>query len=206
MAKTDYKKTLKDFYTPGKNPVIIDVPEMNFLMIDGKGNPNNSEEFQNAVEALYAVSYKIKFLIKEDDAEKDYVVMPLEGLWWADDMTKFSAGKKDEWFWTVMIMQPPVVTEEVYREAYGITAKKKNPPSLPLLRYEKYFEGSSVQLMHTGPFSEEAPNIERMHKFADENGYSLRGKHHEIYLSDFRKVDPAKMKTVLRQPLSKVFP
>ncbi len=106
MAKTDYKKTLKEFYRPGRNPVIIDVPEMNYLMIDGKGNPNKSEEFQNAVEALYAVSYKIKFLIKEDDAEKDYVVMPLEGLWWADDMTKFSAGNKDEWFWSVMIMQP----------------------------------------------------------------------------------------------------
>ncbi len=203
MTKTDYKKTLKEFYRPGKSPVIIDVPEMNFLMIDGKGNPNKSEEFQNAIETLYAVSYKIKFLIKEDDTEKDYVVMPLEGLWWADDMTKFGAGKKDEWFWTVMIMQPPVVTEEVYRKAREIAEQKKNPAALPLLRFESLHEGESVQLMHTGPFSEEAPNIERMHEFAEENGYSLRGKHHEIYLSDFRKVDPAKMKTALRQPVKR---
>lgn len=203
MKKIDYKKELKHLYRPSaKKVVAVDVPKMNFLMIDGKGDPNDSEEFAEAVEALYAVSYKLKFMIKKGVQAVDYGVMPLEGLWWADDMSQFSVEKKGEWQWTLLMMQPEYVTPELYAEAAELVKKKKNPAALPLLRFEAYAEGKAAQIMHVGPFSEEGPTVEKVHDFIAENGYERSGLHHEIYLSDIRRAAPEKWKTIIRQPFT----
>ena len=202
MKKIDYKKELKHLYKPSAKKVeFVDVPEMNFLMIDGKGNPNTSKEFSNAVEALFSLSYTIKFMIKKGEKQIDYGVLPLEGLWWADDMNKFSTENKDEWKWTVMIMQPEFITESIVKEAIQKVKVKKDLPALENIRFESFNEGKVAQTLHIGPFSEEGPTIEKVHNFIKENGYKLSGKHHEIYLSDIRKAAPEKWKTVIRQPI-----
>ena len=201
MTKVDLKRELRHLYGPSyRSPVIVDVPEMNFLMVDGKGDPNTSQEYKDAVEALYAVSYALKFMVKRREGV-DYIVMPLEGLWWTDDMTKFSVEDKDAWKWTSMIMQPGHVTEDLVPEAFEQVEKKRNPPALSKMRFEGFHEGLSAQIMHIGPFSAEGPTIKRLHGFIEENGYELRGKHHEIYLSDPRRAKPEKMKTIVRQPM-----
>ena len=201
MKKIDYKKELKHLYRPSaKNVVVVDVPAMNFLMIDGAGDPNTTPFFQEATEALFAVSYGLKFIIKKGEQQVDYGVMPLEGLWWADDMTQFSVEKKGDWQWTLLMMQPEFVTPELFVEAVEQVKKKKNPAALPLMRFEAYAEGKAAQIMHIGPFSEEGPTIAKVHAFIDENDGQLSGKHHEIYLSDIRRAAPEKWKTVIRQP------
>ncbi len=203
MKKIDYKKQLKHLYNPSpKEAVAVDVPKMNFLMIDGQGDPAKAKSYQEAIEALFSVSYALKFMVKKGKGI-DYGVMPLESLWWADDMNDFVKGNRDNWKWTAMIMQPEFITEDMVKEAMEQVQKKKKLPVLPKLRFESYEEGPSVQLMHIGPFSEEGPNIQRIHDFILSQGKNLRGKHHEIYLSDFRRVSPGKMKTVLRQPIGK---
>jgi len=202
MKKIDYKKELKHLYKPSpKTIAIVDVPEMNFLMIDGQGDPNTSQEYSDAIESLYAVSYALKFMIKKGNLEIDYGVMPLEGLWWADDMSQFSIEDKSNWKWTAMIMQPEHVTQDLFSVACERVEKKKNPVALPKTRFESFAEGKAAQTMHHGPFSEEGPTIERIHRFIQDNGSDLAGKHHEIYLSDIRKAAPEKWKTVIRQPM-----
>ncbi len=203
MEKIDYKKELKHLYRPSaKKVAVVDVPEMNFLKIDGEGDPNTSSTFQEATEALFAVSYRLKFMIKKGEQQVDYGVMPLEGLWWADDMTAFSVDKKEDWQWTLMMMQPEYVTAELVAEASELVQKKKNPPALPLMRFEAYAEGQAAQIMHIGPFAEEGPTVEKVHNFIEENGFERSGLHHEIYLSDIRRAAPEKWKTVVRQPFS----
>lgn len=203
MKKLDLKQQLKALYNPPTKQVVqVDVPSMNFIMIDGSGNPNTSADYQAAVEALYGVSYTLKFMLKKGEAALDYGVMPLEGLWWADDMSAFISGDKSQWQWTMMIMQPDVVTREMFEQARAEAKKKKGAPALDLLRFEAFAEGKAAQLMHIGPFSAEGPNIQRVHDFISATGSQLRGKHHEIYLSDIRKADPAKWKTVIRQPMT----
>lgn len=203
MKKIDFKKTLKHLYTASaKGPALVDVPSMNFLMVDGKGDPNITPSFQHAVEALYSASYTLKFMIKKGKGAVDYAVPPLEGLWWTDSMKDFSIENKGIWKWTAMIMQPEFVTKELFRRAVeDLVRKKKDLPLLASVRLEEYAEGLSGQIMHVGPFSTEAPTIERLHAFIKESRHELRGKHHEIYLSDLRKAKPAAMKTILRQPV-----
>jgi len=202
MKKIDYKKVLKHLYKPSPKSVeIVDVPKMNFLMIDGKGDPNTSKEYSDAIEALYGVSYALKFMIKRGELEIDYGVMPLEGLWWVDDMSQFTIDDKTSWKWTAMIMQPEYVTRELFLDAKTQVEKKKNPVALPKIRFESFPEGKAAQTMHLGPFSEEGPTIERVHEFIRENGCILVGRHHEIYLSDIRKAAPEKWKTIIRQPI-----
>jgi hypothetical protein len=171
-------------------------------MIDGTGDPNLSPEFPLAVQALYAAAYTLKFMIK-NDVLVDYPVMALEGLWWADDLEVFRMEKRDDWKWTMMIMQPSVVTKSLFKKAVALAEEKKELDVLRDLRLEPYSEGLSVQIMHIGPYSDEGPTIEKLHAFARERGLELKGKHHEIYLSDPRKVSPGKMKTVIRQPVRK---
>jgi hypothetical protein len=203
INKIDFKKELKHLYNPSSREVkFVEVPKMNFLMTDGTGNPNTSKQYKEAVEALFAVSYTLKFMIKKGKTALDYGVMPLEGLWWTDDMTKFSVENKDIWKWTAMIMQPEFVTKEMFAEATGQVEKKKDPPALSKIKFESFFEGVSAQIMHIGIYSEEGPTIEKLHKFIHENGYELSGKHHEIYLSDPHKAAPDKMKTIIRQPVT----
>ena len=203
MGKVDYKEKLKYLYKPSAKKVeIVNVPKMNFLMIDGQGDPNTSQSFREAVESLYAVSYTIKFMVKKGNLAVDYGVMPLEGLWWADDMSKFSVERKNEWKWTLMILQPEIVTKKLVSEATRQVREKKNPPALAKLRFEPFSEGKAAQTMHIGPFSEEGPTVQRVHALIEANGSRLRGKHHEIYLSDIRKAAPEKWKTIIRQPMT----
>ena len=200
MEKIDFKKELKHVYQPPISKVIeVNVPVMNFLMVDGEGDPNNSQEYAEAVEVLFQVSYALKFVVKKSDLAIDYGVMPLEGLWWADDMTTFSVEDKGSWKWTMMIMQPAFVTEEMVNKTIRDVEKKKKPAAISKLRFEAFAEGRAAQIMHIGPFSEEGPNVAKVHAYIAEHG-QLSGKHHEIYLSDIRKADPAKWKTVIRQP------
>lgn len=203
MKKIDFKKELKHLYKVSpKKAEIVDVPQMKFLMIDGKGDPNTSQEFQDAVEALYSLSYTLKFMVKKGELEIDYGVMPLEGLWWVYDISQFSIENKEAWKWTLMIMQPDYVTTELFNEAVEQVKKKKDPVALPKVKFESFSEGRAAQIMHIGPFSEEGPTIEKVHNFIKESGCKLTGKHHEIYLSDIRKAAPEKWKTIIRQPMT----
>jgi hypothetical protein len=204
MDKIDYKKEFKSLYNPpSKEVVVVDVPAFNFVMVDGKGDPNTSQEYREAVEALFAVSYALKFMVKKGKSAVDYGVLPLEGLWWADDMNSFVAGNKATWKWTAMIMQPNVVTEALFHEAVEQTVEKKDLPAVPKLRIEAFNEGLSAQIMHIGPYAAEQPTVEKIHNYIKANGYEFNGKHHEIYISDPRKAAPEKMKTVVRQPMKK---
>lgn len=203
-VKIDFKKTMKDLYQPSaKEPVLIDVPEMQFLMIDGMGSPGDSQEYQDALSVLYPVSFRIKFLSKAKG--KDYVVPPLEGLWWADNLEDFIKGNRNKWKWTMMIMQPDWITQDMVDEATEIVKEKKPELAglIPKLRLEKYKEGKVAQIMHIGPYSEEGPTVQKVHDFIKNEGGTFDGyanKHHEIYLSDPRKANPTTMKTVIRQP------
>jgi len=205
MYKVDFKKELKQLYVPPKKFVIVDVPRMQFLMVDGHGDPNFVQEYQDAVEALYAVAYKIKFISKKQLGQ-DYVVPPLEGLWWAEVMEAFTTVRdKSQWDWTMMIMTPEWVSSDVYAEALELVRKGKNPTALDKVRLERYHEGLCVQIMHIGSYDDEGPTLMKLHReFLPENGYAENGKHHEIYLGDPRRVAPEKLKTVLRQPVHEV--
>ncbi len=201
MEKLDLKRELKHLYAPSAREVVaIDVPEMSFLMVDGQGDPNTSQAYAEALEVLYPVAYTLKFAVKKGVLATDYSVMPLEGLWWADDMSDFSTGERAGWKWTMMIMQPDFVTAEMVAAAMESVRVKKNPPALARLRFESFTEGLCAQTMHVGPFSTEGPTIAGVHTFIEESGRERYGKHHEIYLTDIRKADPAKWKTVIRQP------
>jgi hypothetical protein len=202
MDKRDFKKELKQLYQPSaKEFSVVDVPPLNFLMIDGHGNPNTSSDYTAALESLYSLAYTIKFALKTKGI--DFVVGPSEGLWWMEDMNQFSQDNKDRWDWTMMIVQPEEVTQEVFEDAKIQVTKKKDLPALPGLRLETYHEGLSVQILYYGSYSDEGPTIARMHTFIHESGYELRGKHHEIYLGDPRRTAPEKLKTIIRQPIRK---
>ena len=206
MIKIDFKKELKPLYQPSRKDFsIIDVPPMQFLMVDGHGDPNTAQEYQDALKALYAVAYKIKFASKKE-LERDYVVPPLEGLWWAEDMEAFTIKRdKSAWDWTMMILQPDWITADIYGQACDIVKGQKDLPALSRLRLETYHEGLSVQILHIGSYEDEAPILHKIHTgFIPQNGFEMRGKHHEIYLSDPRKVAPEKLKTVLRQPVRRI--
>jgi hypothetical protein len=203
MEKIDLKKQLKHLYNPSARTVeIVTVPQMNFLMVDGTGNPNTAKTYSDAIEALYPVAYTLKFMVKNGKAGIDYGVMPLETLWWADDMSAFTSGNKDAWKWTVMIMQPEFITKEMVEQAIEEVGTKKKPASLLLIRFEAFEEGKAAQILHIGPFSEEGPTINKVHSLIESNGNRPVGKHHEIYLSDLRRTVPEKWRTIVRQAMS----
>ena len=214
MKILDLKKQYKHLYQPSaKKPEILKVPKMQFAMIDGaieKGSePGKSPMFAEATQALYGISYTLKFMLKKRKTNAiDYPVMALEGLWWVED-GMFDITVKDNWFYTLMIMQPDIITKDIFAEGVAEVKKKKGgSPALSKLRLANFEEGLCVQVMHIGPYATEPSTIEGMRAFAMENGYRDRvgpkGKHHEIYLSDPRRVAPEKMKTVLRHPLEKI--
>jgi hypothetical protein len=201
-SKVDFKKTLKYLYNPTKSGFhLLDVPQMNFLMMNGVGDPNKSEDFQKAVDALYSISYGIKFALKSQGF--DHIVPPLEGLWWMENMAEFRQTNIDCWEWTMMIMQPEWVTSDWVEKVKEDTYKKKKLPALLNLRFEKYQEGLAVQILYSGAYENEAPTIANMHEFIRTNGYKTNGKHHEIYLGDPRKTPPDRLRTILRQPVKK---
>jgi hypothetical protein len=173
-------------------------------MVDGHGDPNTAPAYQQAVEALYAVAYKLKFLSKEN--AQDYVVPPLEGLWWAEDMEAFTTSRnKNQWDWTMMIMTPDWISPAHYRTALDLVREKKDLPALDLIRLESYREGLSAQILHIGSYDQEGPTLKRLHnEWLPAQGLAPAGKHHEIYLSDPRRVAPEKLKTILRQPVAPI--
>ena len=201
MRKIDLKRELKHLYQPSAKEVVqVEVPAFRFLMIDGEGDPNTSVRYAEAVQALFSVSYTAKFMLKKR-TQVDYAVMPLEGLWWADDMSAFITDDRSKWRWTMMIMQPHLLAPQVIEDAIAEVRRKKALPAVDELRLETFAEGPCAQVLHVGPFSEEGPTIRRVHAFIAERAM-LAGKHHEIYLSDVRRADPRRWRTIIRQPMT----
>ncbi len=201
-TKIDFKRELRELYAPAREPSLVEVPDLAFLMIDGHGDPNTAPEFSEAIEALYTVAYAAKFAIKQAPDGIDYRVMPLEGVFWAADMSTFATGERSAWDWTLMIMQPDQVTSEVLGEALATASEKKSLDAIGRMRLEVFAEGLAAQVLHIGPYAAEGPTIQRLHAFIAEQGYERTGKHHEIYLSDPRRAAPERLKTVLRQPVA----
>ncbi len=205
MTQFDIVKEHKALYMPSaKHPAIVEVPGFAFLMVDGRGDPETAEPYHQALEALYSVAYTLKFTLKKRDPERDFKVAPLEGQWWADAEAPSMAelqSDRDSWNWTMMIAVPDAVTAGEVDEAREAAARKKDLPAAPLLRHERLEEGLAAQIMHLGPYADEAPTIERLHAWVAGQGYELRGRHHEIYLGDPRRTEPARLKTVLRHPV-----
>jgi hypothetical protein len=201
MEKIDFKTTLKALYNPSPRAfVTIDVPVLQFVKVDGEGDPNINPSYRAAVEWLYGTSYAMKFAAKAEIG-RDYVVPPLEGLWWADDPASFVARRKDEWRWTMMILAPDFVTPAMVEAAVAKTATKLGDPP-PSLRIEAYAEGLAFQTLHVGSYDDEGPVLARLHgEIMPAAGMTFNGPHHEIYLSDPRKTVPSKLRTILRQPV-----
>jgi hypothetical protein len=203
VAKLDLKKELKEFYIARTERVTeVDVPEGRFLMIDGRGDPNTSPAYPEAMQALYSLAYTVKFTLK-NTRDADFAVMPLEGLWWVPDMRDFSAEAKDDWCWTMMIRMPEFVAAEDVEQARHAAAKRKDLAGLATVRLDTYAEGPAAQIMHLGSYSDETENIKKVHAWIADNGYERTGKHHEIYLSDPNRTAVEKLKTIIRQPFKK---
>lgn len=204
MDKVDLKKEFKSLYNPkARDWELVSVPEMQFLMIDGQGDPNTSLDYSQAVEALFSLSYACKFMSKKV-LERDYTVLPLEGLWTADGH-EGGENDKSKYRWTMMIMQPDWISDIMCEQARQATAAKKSPPALAQVRFERYDEGQSLQLLHIGSYDDEAPKLARLHtEVMPARGLTFNGRHHEIYLSDPRRTDASKLKTILRQPVTSI--
>lgn len=201
--KTDFKKTLDSYRAKPGGFRMVDVPDMDYLMVDGHGDPNTSPAYAEAVSALYPVAYKLKFASKLE-LGRDYVVPPLEGLWWAEDMDAFTTARdKSQWHWTMMIMVPGWIGQDMVAAAVAQAGAKDRPLRLGDVRLEQLSEGRCVQTLHLGSFDDEAPLLARMHhEFIPANGLHMTGRHHEIYFSDPRRTAPEKMRTLLRQPVA----
>ena len=203
-AKVDFKKTLDSYRSAAGVFRIVDVPVRQFLMVDGHGDPNCDPAYTEALQALYPVAYKMKFASKIE-LGRDYVVPPLEGLWWAEDMEAFTTSRdKSRWDWTMMLMVPDWIGCELFDSAVERVAAKDVPTRLGEVRFETFAEGLAVPTLHVGSFDDEGPVLDRMHhEFIPDNDLTLTGKHHEVYFSDFRKTAPEKLRTLLRQPVAR---
>ncbi|GGS33165.1 GyrI-like domain-containing protein [Actinokineospora fastidiosa] len=201
VEKYDIKKAHKDLYSPSSRDfTVVEVPELRYIAVDGRGDPNTSPAYANAVEALYTVAYTAKFAAKATG--RDFVVGPLEGLWRADDPSMFTARRKESWQWTMLISMPAWITDDMVHSAIDTAARKKDLPALGDVRPLTLAEGTCVQILHIGPYDDETPTLDRLHnRFLPENGLTFNGDHHEIYLSDARRTPPEKLRTVLRQPV-----
>ncbi|WP_335987942.1 GyrI-like domain-containing protein [Glycomyces sp. MUSA5-2] len=204
MEKYDVKQARKDLYAPSaKDFAVVEVPELRYLAVDGHGDPNADTAYSDAVEALYSTAYTLKFASKADG--RDFTVGPLEGLWRADDLSAFVERRKEDWAWTMLISLPEWITDDQVKAAVAKAAEKKDNPALAKLRVLTLNEGASVQILHRGPYDDEAPTLDRLHNaYMPANGLAFNGDHHEIYLNDPRRTEPAKLKTVLRQPVRPV--
>jgi hypothetical protein len=202
VTRIDLKVHLKQSYSASPdNIAIIEVPPLHFLMAEGQGAPRTSPAFQQATETLFRLSYALKFMVKKEQG-LDYPVMPLEGLWSADDPTAFTEARRDDWQWTLMILQPDLVTPDMVAAVREAAGAKKKALSLSDITFGRHTDGESAQILHVGPYTEEAATIARLHSFIKAKGYHLGGKHHEIYLSDPRRTAPENLKTILRQPIT----
>ncbi len=196
----DLRTAYPDLYRAAMTPARLTVPALTYLAVDGTGNPNSSPAYSAAVSTLYAVSYGVRAMVKSVGGEV-WTVMPLEGLWWADDPTAFTGYRREEWSWRMLIAQPPVVTAHMVADALASATRKDRAPAGELLRVEVLEEGAAVQVMHRGPYADEGPTIAALHEAVAGLGLALSGTHHEIYLTDPRRSAPEKMRTILRQPV-----
>jgi len=197
-TKTDLKKDLRSYRARRGSFEIVEVPPMQYLMIDGHGDPNG-QEYADAIATIFPVAYRLKFASK-NESDRDYVVMPLEALWWSDDMATFTSDRdKSRWDWIALNLVPEWISDDQFSRALGAAS---DAPALDRLRLETLSEGRCVQTLHLGPFDDEGPVLDAMHHdFIPAHGLRMRGKHHEIYLSDIRRTDPSKRRTILRQPV-----
>lgn len=197
----DWKSEMKPLYFPPSSKVVeVEVPPLQYLMVHGEGDPNTSKDYRGAIEALYNVAYTLKFTLKKTDAAKDFKVGPLEGLWWSNEDECLDPGKKEGWKWIAMIVMPPFIKPEMAEKARVAAEKKKDNPLLARLKLEGLDEGRCAQILYIGPWAEEHATIQRVHDFIQGQDGRPKGKHHEIYMSDPRRVAPEKLKTVIRQP------
>ncbi len=204
MGKLDLLKHMKEFYSASRNKVdFLMIPSFNYLMIDGEGDPNTSQAYKDSVQALFSISYGLKFAVKKEKLSIDFKVMPLEGLWWVEDMTLFSVKSKADWKWTMMILQPDLITDEMVSKMRKQVIKKKGLVLAESIRFQNFDEGDCVQILHLGPYSTEGDDIEKLHTAINERGYQRKGKHHEIYLNTPLKTAPENLKTIIRQPFGK---
>lgn len=204
MKTLRLREQFKPYYTQRRGTLsLVDVPGAQFLMIDGEGDPNTAPAFTEATEALYAISYTLKFMLKMEKKTHDYQVMPMEGLWWSGNTEAFALDRRKDWLWTLMIMQPDIITPAVYNEGIHALKRKKPVAALGRERLERFEEGLSAQVLHIGPYSAEGPTIKTLHDYIRDQWCTLRGKHHEIYFGDPRRADPANLKTIIRQPVTK---
>lgn len=201
MASIDLKKTYADHYRATATPTVVEVPSRPFVMIDGAGDPNTSAEYVDAIEALYPLAYGLRAAVKAASGDA-YVVMPLEGLWWTEDMSEFDPVDKSNWLWTAMVCLPDAVTASMADETLPATTANKNLRAGKRARVEQLAEGRAAQILHVGSYSAEAPTIAALHEFIASQGGRRSGKHHEIYLSDPRKTAPEKLRTIIRQPFT----
>lgn len=202
MESYDVKKALPVLYAPKRGDFdVVEVPELSFLMIDGHGDPNVSPAYAEAVQALFTLSYAVRAVAKSE-LERVHTVGPLEGLWSADDPAAFVAREKSAWDWTMMICQPSWITPDIVETATR-RAERKSPAALDRVRFAPYTEGTSVQILHIGSYDAEAPVLARLHgEYLPNHGLTFNGRHHEIYLSDARRTEPARLRTILRQPVA----
>ncbi|MGX5777285.1 GyrI-like domain-containing protein [Methylorubrum zatmanii] len=200
MDKIDLKKRFKELYRASTREFCeIHVPTLTYLKVDGAGDPNSAAAYREAITWLYGVSYAVKFAAKA--LGQDYVVPPLEALWWADDPGSFVRREKETWRWTVMIPAPDIVTDAMFEAAAAKIGAKLGPRPVSL-RFEPYAEGRSLQILHIGRYDDEGPTLARLHhEVMPGRGVTFNGPHHEIYLSDPRKTEAAKLRTILRQPI-----
>ena len=203
MAPTvDLRRQQPELYRATAQPRFVDVPELPFLVVDGEGDPNTAPGYAEAVQALYTVAYTLRFALKRRPDGVDAPVMPLEGLWWADDLSVFRGGDRSAWLWTMAIRQPDQVGADDVAAAVEQARRKKGATGLDRVRWERFAEGRAAQVLHVGPYSAEGPTIERLHRFIAGSGCALSGRHHEIYLGDPRRAAPERLRTILRQPVA----
>jgi hypothetical protein len=200
-ATADLRRALPELYRAGPTPVLVDVPDLPFLRIDGRGDPNTSAAYADALHALYAVAYGIRFALKRGPAGVDAPVLPLEGLWWVPDMALFDAADKSAWHWTLQIPQADAVTGDLVAAAVAAAARK-GVARVDAVRFEHVAEGRCAQVLHRGPYADEGPTVAALHAFIAEQGYALTGTHHEIYLGDPRRTAPERLRTIIRQPVA----
>lgn len=201
--KTDFKKQIETYTAPRGQFDVVTVPTMQYLMIDGHGDPNASQAYQNALTTIYPVAYQLKFLSK-NELDRDYTVMPLEAQWWSSDMGSFTAARdKSQWDWTVMIMTPDWLTAQHFDHSRAAVQRKGGAPALDIIRLDRFDEGLAVQTLHVGSYDDEGPALDAMHHdFIPSRSLLMVGKHHEVYLSDSRRTAAEKLKTILRQPVT----
>lgn len=203
-TKTDLKRALPEYTAPKGSFALVTVPPRRYLAVTGSGDPNTSPDYADALATLYPVAYALKFASKKQG--RDYTVMPLEALWWADDMEAFTTARdKSRWHWTMLNLVPDWVSSDLVSESIERVARTKQPPLIDRLNLQAVDEGLCVQTLHVGPYDDETAVLESLHHdFVPSHGLRLTGRHHEIYLSDARRVVPEKLRTILRQPVERL--